>query len=863
MPPVGERLSATALPDTPLYAQYRALKQRAPGALLLFRLGDFYELFGEDARVGAEVLGLALTSRDGTTPMAGVPVAALDGALSGLVAAGHRVAVAEQMEPAAPGRALVRRDIVRTASPGTLVDEQAAEAGERRFLCCVASDDEGLSVAAADVLSGEFRALLFDGPDAAERALEAVLALDPAELLIGPGAATELLAAPLRARLGDSRLANLDGLDPFHAAPPPSGGATPSVPAAAAALEAYLRLTQGDLLPPLRPLDSGLPKGTMPLTPEARRQLGIGPEPGRPTLWSVVGRCRTAMGRRLLRRWLESPLTQVTPILARQAAVAAFVASPDLAEALAALLRDLPDLERIAARSAQSSATPRELASLGRGLAVLPKLGRLLADAPPGPLRGLASGLAGPPGLGGRIVALLADGPPAVLSEGGVVRDGADAEVDRLRDLVRGGRALLAGMEQAERQRTGLRSLKVGYHRRLGYYFELPRGRHEHLPEEYRVLQGLAQAVRYTTPDLERKSREVERAQADLLAREAELFFALRREVAAALDDLRRASEGVAELDARLSLAEVARLGQWVRPEVTAARGIEVVAGRHPVLDRTLPPGVFVPNDLRLGDDADLAVVTGPNMAGKSTYLRQAALLCVLAQIGAFVPAERARIGVVDRIFTRIGSGDDLVAGDSTFMLEMREVAHILRHATRRSLVVIDELGRGTATYDGLAIAWAVVEHLEGRLRPLTLLATHYHELIELAERLPRAKNLSVQVVEAGGEVRFLHRVMPGGADRSYGVAVARLAGLPPGVLRRASALLEALEARDRPPPLPEAPPPPGPRQALLSADLDAPLRRELLAQDPSRLTPLDALVWLTAMRERVLRGDLMGPAAP
>jgi DNA mismatch repair protein MutS len=563
-----------------------------------------------------------------------------------------------------------------------------------------------------------------------------------------------------------------------------------------------------------------------------------------------VDRTRTPMGRRLLRAWLEAPSSDRALILERQEGVAALVEDASLRETMAALLDRLGDLERMATRAATGALQPRELVRLGQALARLPLLAAAAEAARPGPLRAYAEPLRGEAALAPAILATLAEEPAPGPRDGGLVREGVDPEVDRLRALAAGGRQALSALEEEERSRTGIKGMKLGYHRKLGYYLEVSRGQVNDVPGDFRLVQGMAGAQRYTTPALEAHASAVAGAQARVAELEFEIFTALRRQVAAALDGIRTAARAAAELDVRAALAEVARERDWVRPEVVAGRGISLRGARHPVVEAALGPGAFVPNDAELGTGTDLLVVTGPNMGGKSTYLRQVALCVVLAQAGSFVPARSARVAPVDRLFARIGAGDDLAGGQSTFMVEMAEVSAILRGATPRSLVVVDELGRGTATFDGLALAWSVIEHLAERVRALTLVATHYHELIDLAERLPRAQNASVQAVEVGGEVRFLRRVVPGGADRSYGIAVARLAGLPAPVLRRAGAILEALEEGQSP--VRERPK--GPVQGRLLPGQGEPLREEILALDLGRLSPPEALVHLTGLQERLRR---------
>jgi len=888
--------SPAPLPPTPLFAQYEALRARCPGALLAYRLGDFFELFGEDAVLASRLLGLVLTTRDGKTPMCGVPAGALEDHLASLVAAGHRVAVADQMEAPRPGVKLVRRDVVRIVSPGTLLVADGAGADARPRLVAVvgagpgagerlpeggrAAPDAEVALVVVDPAAGQVRAARFEGAGALARALRACAQVEAAEVHVDPlleAGADAGPRVPLAAPWPDLwRPApvgqGLGGVAEPDALPPPPPGAAGDDPALAgsvavgralAFLYGYLNACLGPggarmaALEALAPEGQGwAPLGSGVLVMEATtvRQLEIvrtqsGATAG--SLLGVIDRTATPMGRRLLRAWIEAPSTDRSAILARQEAVAALVADPASRERLRAALVRVGDLERAAARAATGAMGPRELVRLGRGLGALPELAEALVAAAPGPLHGFVAALRVPQNLDREIAAAMVDEPPVAAREGGLVRAGYDAEVDRLRALAAGGRQALAEVEEAERARTGIRSLKLGFHRKLGYYLEVGRGHLERVPDDFRLIQGMAGAQRFSTPALDAHAGAVESAQARLGELEYETFAALRARVAAELDPLRAAARAVAEIDVRCALAEVAQAGGWVRPEIVAGRGVSLRGARHPVVEAALGPGAFVPNDVELGTGADLLVVTGPNMGGKSTYLRQVALCVILAQIGAYVPARAARIAPVDRLFARIGAGDDLAGGQSTFMVEMAEVASILRSATSRSLVVVDELGRGTATFDGLALAWAVIEHLGERVRALALVATHYHELIALADRLERAQNVSVQAVEVAGEVRFLRRVVQGGADRSYGIAVARLAGLPPAVLRRAGQILGELEAGDSP--VHEARP--SPVQARLAATPADPVGDEILALDLGRTSPLEALVFLTGLQERLRRG--------
>ena len=892
-PAGAEEAALRALPTTPLFAQYEALRARCPGAMLLYRLGDFFELFGADAERAAPLLGLVLTSRDGKTPMCGVPAIALEEHLAGLVGHGLRVAVAEQMELPRPGVKLVRRNIVRIAGPGTLLPPDAAAPADRAALVATlaladpapqgadgavaAERVREVVLCATDPGSGDVRTALFAGTDALSRALAACRQLGPAEVLVDPSlaalpdAAGVAVAPPWPELWRDEAvgqgLGGVEDADPLPQLPQglardAAAQAGPGGVRALRSLYRYLwaclgpdvcRLGAVELLAPGGQGWAPMAGGVLIMEASTLGQLEITRSTAgsaRASLLGVVDRTRTPMGRRLLRGWLEAPSSDRGLILERQEGIATLVRDAALGEAVGALLARLGDLERMAARAATGALLPRELVRLAAALGRLPLLAATVEAAPPGPLRAYAEPLRAEAALAPQILATLFDEPAVGARDGGLVRDGVDAEVDRLRALAAGGRQTLSALEEAERARTGIRGLRLGYHRKLGYYLEVSRGQVDDVPADFRLVQGMAGAQRYTTPALEAQASALAGAQARLGELENEIFTALRRQVADALDGLRAAARAVAELDARAALAEVARERDWVRPEIAPGRGISLRGARHPVVEAALGPGAFVPNDAELGAGADLLVVTGPNMGGKSTYLRQVALCVVLAQAGSFVPARSARIAPVDRLFARIGAGDDLAGGQSTFMVEMAEVSAILRTATPKSLVVVDELGRGTATFDGLALAWSVIEHLCERVRALTVVATHYHELIDLAERLPRAQNASVQAVEVAGEVRFLRRVVPGGADRSYGIAVARLAGLPAPVLRRAEAILEALEEGQSP--VRERPS--GPVQGRLLASRSEPLRDELLALDLGRMSPLEALVYLTGLQERLRR---------
>ena len=840
-------------------------------------MGDFYESFDRDAEVVAALLGIALTSRpmggaEGRIPMAGIPHQALERHLQRLVEGGQRVAIAEQV--GAPGRGLVERRVVRVVTPGTVDADALLEHEGHNWLAAVAAaTGERWGVAACDVTTGELECQLVT---AAELGGEWAR-LRPAELLL-PDAGPEPPALPegamrsrrpaaqfrprraaaaLAERLG---VASLDGygLEGLEAAV-----------GAAGALLAYLEESWPQALPHLRAPRAVRSGEHLYLDPQTRRNLELfeGGRAGAPSLLETLDRTHTAMGARLLRARLGRPLRRVAEVEARLGEVAALVEAAAPRRGLRAALRAVPDLERLLGRVRGGTATAPQLLTLGRGLALLPAVAEQ-ARAAAGPVVALAAPLPAVAEAAALVASALADEPPAEPGDGGSVRPGFDEELDRLRALATDARGALAELEAGERERSGIAGLRVGYHRVFGYYLQVPRARAGDVPEEYEPRQTLAQWQRFRSPALVELERRILGAKERLAEAERAVLERVRGQLAEAGPAVERAAEAVARLDVAAALAELAVEHGYVRPQLVEEGPIEITGGRHPVVEQRLEGGRFVPNDCALGGKADVVVLTGPNMGGKSTYLRQTALIVLLAQCGCFVPAERARIGMVDRIFSRVGAQDDLAAGQSTFLVEMLETATILHNASERSLVVLDEIGRGTSTYDGLAIAQAVVEHLHHRPggTPRTLFATHYRELVALARTLPRVENRSLAVAEEGGEVVFLHRVVAGGADRSYGVHVAALAGLPRAVVARARELLSELESRALPAaglsadgaavdgaavegaaaegaqlPLAGAAP---------AAEVDG-LLAELAELDPDGLAPLEALQRLYELRRR------------
>jgi DNA mismatch repair protein MutS len=849
---------------TPMFQQFRALKDAHPDAILFYRMGDFYETFFEDAEVTARVLDLTLTSRNKAdpdpVPMAGVPHHAAAAYIQRMVDAGHRVAIAEQVEDPALAKGLVRREVVRVVTPGVVLDPASLEAREPNWLVAVARAPQGLGLAALDASTGDLR--LTSLPDAAAVVAE-LHRLEPREALLQPSLeaddAAALEVALRRHRAVTSRVA-ADAWEPGEAerlvkeqlgvADLAGFGVRrgePGVRAAGAVLR-YARDTLGGRLANVHRLRTWRPGAFVLLDDTTRRNLELtrsiqgGTRQG--SLLALIDRTRTAMGSRLLREWLAFPLLDADGIRARQAGVTALLEAPDLRERLQAALRGVADVERIVARVAQGTAHGRDLAGLRRSLQAVPEA-HAAVEAVPAlaallPRDACADVLAD-------VERWLVDDPPLALTEGGVIRPGVHPELDELTDLALEGRGVIARLEAEEREASGISSLKVRHNKVFGFYIEITRAHLHRVPAHYLRKQTLTTAERFVTPALKELEEKVLGADERRKSLEYGLFVELRDRVRGEGARLAAVARSLAALDVLASLAEVAERWRWCRPEIVDAPVLDVRGGRHPVVEAFLDEERFVPNDVRLDAAARrLIVLTGPNMSGKSTVLRQTAMIALLAQVGSYVPADAATVGLVDRIFTRVGASDDLARGQSTFMVEMAETAAILHHATARSLVVLDEIGRGTSTYDGLAIAWAVAEDLD-RIGCRAMFATHYHELCELADTRPAVVNQSVAVSEWGEKILFLRRLQDGGASRSYGIQCARLAGLPGPVLERARQLLGHFEKHAprndaqqlslfgvAAPPAPEVVPPaePAPPDAL----------RELLASvDPDALTPRDA----------------------
>jgi DNA mismatch repair protein MutS len=849
--------------DTPILREYRAVKAEHPDVIVLARLGDFFEMFGADAETAAPILGLALTGRAfgaaGRLPMCGVPHQAIAQHIRTLLDSGHRVAIWDQVGEVITGR-LVRREVTRVLSPGMVVEAELLDAAAVSRCVALCVEPGRIGIAAFDPNTQHLELLEVAGDLQAAAVADELGRLEPSELLIEDGtlipAQIRSLASvtPLAAAVFDSARAE-ERLRSASGALSLDGLGVDSVAIAvraAGAVLAYCERAHIVISQDLLRIAVRTPDGAMRLDAHTRTNLELFSRLGRTggSLLQLLDATRTPMGVRLLRARLQEPLIDVDQITRRLDSIEVLRVDRDGRRRLRDAMGGMRDLERLLARCVQGIATPRDLGAVRDACAALDATGLAArAISVSGEIGDSAARCRAPEGLHERLSALLNDDLPATASEGGAIRPGADPDLDILRAAGSSARTYLAALEASERERTGIRSLRVGYNRVFGYFIEVPNAQRDRVPDDYSRKQTLAGAERFVTPDLKEHEAVVLHARERSIAREHELLTAAAASVAVEARVLADAAHAAATLDVTQSLATIAEEQRWVRPSIDASSTLRIIGGRHPLVERTLGPGRFVPNDLDLNDDARIVVLTGPNMAGKSTYLRQTASIVLLAQIGSYVPADEATIGVCDRIFTRIGAHDDLSGGLSTFMVEMAETAVILRQATVRSLLILDEIGRGTSTYDGVSIAQAVVEYLHDapQLNSRTLFATHFHELTVLAAHLPRVRNARVEVVESGSDITFLHRIVPGGADRSYGVHVAKLAGIPGGVLVRARQLL-AEQERDRPLGGDR-----GADQLTLSiADTEPhPVVSELASLDLDAMTPIAALNKLVELRGR------------
>lgn len=797
---------------TPMMKQYRHFKRQYPDAILFFRMGDFYEMFFEDAQTAARVLGLTLTSRDkgaNPVPMAGVPHHSADGYIRRLIQAGHRVAVCEQMEDPRQAKGLVKRDVIRVITPGTLTEENLLEAKAPNYLAAVWPEGPLAGLAWLDLSTGAF--FVEDAP--ADKALDELARLGPAECVVAQSAVDNgsALVRALRQETSAMLTPRPDWTFDREGAERELGehfrvgtlagfgceGLGPAIAAAGAVL-AYVQETQKTSLAHIRSLVPVREENYLLLdrctrsSLELTRSLRDGGR-GDTLLW-VLDRTETPMGGRTLAEWIHAPLRDMDAIAARHDAVEELGADHVLRQRLREVLRRVYDIERLAARASTGRATPRDLLALKNSLDQVPPLRELLEGAQCRNVRALRDRLDPVEEARSEIAAALRPDPPVAVREGGIFRDGYSADLDELRSVQRDGKGWIARFQARELERTGIQNLKVGFNRVFGYYIEVSHAQAGRVPPEYVRKQTLKNAERYITPDLKEYETKVLTADERAKDLECEMFLQLREQVAGHTARLQATAGALAELDALASLADAASEYGYVRPELADEPVLCIRDGRHPVLERTLEEE-FVPNDVDMDEGTRMLIITGPNMAGKSTFIRQAALLTIMAQMGSFVPAKEATIGLTDRIYTRVGAADELARGRSTFMVEMVETANILNNATPRSLLVLDEVGRGTSTFDGVSIAWAVGEFIHQHLRSRTLFATHYFELTELASLYEGIANCNVAVREWRDEIVFLRKIVPGGADKSYGLHVARLAGIPPNVVERAKEILANLEA--------------------------------------------------------------------
>ena len=862
---------------TPMMQQYSEIKKENQDCILMYRLGDFYEMFFDDAKTASRELDLTLTGRDcgqeERAPMCGVPFHSAESYIGRLVAKGYKVAICEQMEDPALAKGLVRREIIRKITPGTVLESSMLDESRNNYIGAVYQDSRGAGLCFCDISTGEVFASQLPEGGVSEEICNELARFSPRELLLSDGAysnaavlsfARERLGAYAE-RAGEWRFQPENALE--TARKQFSGQTLPEEQTlllqAVGGLLSYLHETQKSDLAYLRSLQVYRQSQYMELDYTARRNLELtaslhGGEKKGSLLW-VLDKTRTAMGARLLRQWLEKPLVSVAQIRRRQQAVGALAGDLMTRDALERQLSGVNDVERIASRIVYGTANGRDLRALYQVCCRLPALRESLSVFSQPLLQELCSGLDTLEDIGALIDRAIVEEPPFSLREGGVIREGFDPEADELRQLLGGGTDRLAEIEARERERTGIPKLKVSYNKVFGFYIEVSKSYAGQAPADYIRKQTLTNCERYITPELKALEGEVLSASDRLTALEYQLFTGVREQIAAQIGRIQAAAQSVAAADVLCALAKAALQNHYVMPEVDDSDRIEIREGRHPVVERVLEDTLFVPNDTLLNCGTDrVYVITGPNMAGKSTFMRQTALIVLMAQCGSFVPAASASIGVCDRIFTRVGASDDLFAGRSTFMVEMNEVADILKHATSRSLLILDEIGRGTSTFDGMAIARAVLEYVADRkkLGARTLFATHYHELCELEGQLEGIKNYNIVVKKRGDDIIFIKKIVRGGANDSYGIEVAKLAGLPEEVIRRAKSVLREIESRQ---PAREpvcAPPEEETPQLSLGAAAQQEILRRLREAAPDTMSPIEALTLLYQLHQQAVEAE-------
>lgn len=860
---------------TPMMRQYIQMKETHPDCILFFRLGDFYEMFNEDAKLVSKELELTLTSRDRSkpaderTPMCGVPYHSADAYIARLIARGYKVAICEQMEDPALAKGLVERDIIRIITPGTVIAASMLEEGRNNFICSVVIDEEGAAAAFCDLSTGEMAVTAFSGAGMAEHLQNELGRFAPREAVLNPGAWDD---GELRSFLGERMDCRCEN----------GGTARYSAPQAAAACQKQFR-TGVDTLPPgddhaLRAVGgllsylyetqktdlshiSALNYYTagqfMELDLTARRNLELtetlrSKEKKGSLLW-VLDKTKTAMGRRLIRAWLERPLLSPIQIGKRLGAVESLVNDAIAREEITLCLKEMTDLERLIGRIVYGTAGGRDLVALANGLGRLPALRELLAPLSSPLLQSLLGELDDLGELRALIGSALVDDPPFSVREGGFIRGGYNAEVDRLRDIMVNGKDMVAAIEAREKEKTGIKSLKVGYNKVFGYYIEVSKSYYDQVPDTYIRKQTLVNCERFITQELKDMEHTILTAQDRITALEYQLFCEVREKTAAQVGAVQKSAAAVAQVDVLTSFAAVAAENGYCKPDVDLSDVIEVREGRHPVVEKMLRNSLFVPNDTQMdGGENTVAIITGPNMAGKSTYMRQVALIVLMAQMGCFVPAKYARIGIVDRVFTRIGASDDLSAGQSTFMVEMTEVAELLKNATAKSLLILDEIGRGTSTYDGMSIARSVLEYCadKKKLGAKTLFATHYHEITCLEGELEGVKNYSIAAKKKKDDILFLRKIIRGGADQSYGIEVAKLAGVPEKVIKRARVILSELEQEGCVQGA-SAHLPPADQISMLDLG-DKEVAERLRRLDVNTLTPIEAMNLLYELKQKL-----------
>ncbi|MFN3698679.1 MAG: DNA mismatch repair protein MutS [Dictyoglomus sp.] len=846
---------------TPLYRQYKSIKDQFSDAILLFRLGDFYEAFEEDAKVISQELDIVLTSKEigkgKRIPMAGVPYHALDSYLSKLVQKKYKVAICEQVEDPALAKGLVRREVVRVITPGTLVEDTLLEDRNNNFLASIyALSKDYISIATVDVSTGEFFATEWQGKEAEEIIYSELVRLKPKEIILVfslKDLFSDMISNlkreidPKITLLEDSYFDSSEYLIEYSEPKEKYPLANKSING----ILNYIREVMFTIPTHIERVTFYQPQQYLILDSTAIKHLELletvreGQRRGS-LIW-VLDKTLTSMGSRLLKRWLLQPLMNVSAIKKRQEAIREFLDKEIWQREIEEILKEMPDLERINSRINYNTATPKELIYLRQALSFLPLLRRSLEKAESERLKEIKENLPYLDPLYEELDRALVESPPSHIKEGGFIKEGYNSELDELRNLLKESKDWLINLENRERERTGIKSLKIGYNQVFGYYIEVTKANLNLVPPDYIRKQTLVNAERFITPELKEWENKILHAEENIKKLEEELFQTLREKVIRHSKDISVFAQSIAEIDVYISLAKAAREYNYVCPQVTNDYDIIIREGRHPVIERMLPPGTFVPNDAYLNKDKFINLITGPNMAGKSTYIRQIALIIILAQMGSFIPAKEAKIGVVDRIFTRIGAWDDISSGESTFLVEMKEVGNILSHATERSLIILDEVGRGTSTYDGISIAWAIVEYIHNKIKAKTLFATHYHELTELEKELRHLKNLSVSVQEKGKEIIFLHKIVERPADKSYGIYVAQLADLPKEVIERAEKILLGLE-KGREIPKKEVI-----QLPLFSEFVDSKLEKlksEILSLNTNELTPIQALLKIHEWKE-------------